>query len=37
MAKSKADRAKLRLDLDGDGETSLAEDVQMRTRDLVRE
>lgn len=36
-AKSKADRAKLRLDLDGDGETSLAEDVSMISRDLVRE
>lgn len=37
MAKGKADRAKLRLDLDGDGETSTAEDVNLQSRDLVRE
>lgn len=37
MAKSKADRSKIRLDIDGDGETSLAEDVNLQSRDLVRE
>lgn len=37
QAKDRADRTKVRLDLDGDGETSLAEDVNLQSRDLVRE
>lgn len=37
MAKDRADRTKLRLDLDGDGSTSIAEDFNMQSRDLVRE
>lgn len=37
VAKDKADRTKVRLDLDGDGQTSRAEDVNLQSRDLIRE
>lgn len=37
VAKDKADRTKVRLDLDGDGQTSRAEDVNFQSRDLIRE
>lgn len=37
LAKDKSSRTKLRLDIDGDGATSVAEDFVTLSRDLVRE
>jgi hypothetical protein len=37
MAKSAADRAQLRLDIDGDGELTVGEQVDVMSKDLIRE